>query len=119
MAPIKERRIHRTDNKKLAIQYFLRSCILRLGLRGLVLGTREGLLVAAAGGGVDLESAAAFAPFVFHDDWEFPESVEDAFFVDALPLAHTTLYLFVVGRSPQGSPSVSQTKAGIRRILDE
>lgn len=114
-----ERRVNRTENKQLAIEYFLKSCVLRLGIRGLVLGTRDGLLVAAAGGGVESESAAAFAPFLFHDDWEFPESVEDAYFVDAIPLAQTTLYLFVVGRSPQSSPTVSQTKSGIRRILDE
>jgi hypothetical protein len=119
MAPTRERRVNRSENKQLAIQYFLQSCILRLGLRGLVLGTRDGLLVAAAGGGVDSESAAAFAPFVFHEAWDFPESVEEAFFVDAIPLAHTTLYLFVVGRSDQRSPTVSRTKSGIRRILDE
>ena len=114
-----ERRVHRTRNKQLAIEYFLQGCILRMGIRGLVLGTRDGLLIATAGGGVEAESAAAFAPFVFHDAWDFPESVEDAYFVDAIPLADTTLYLFVVGHSGRATPTSQQTKTGIRRILDE
>ena len=114
-----DRRVNRTHNKQLAIEYFLRSCILRMGIRGLVLGTRDGLLVATAGEGVDVESAAAFAPFVFHEKWDFPETVADAWFVDAIPLADTTLYLFVIGRANQGSRTTQQTKSGIRRILDE
>ena len=111
-----ERRVRRTQDKQQAMNWFLQSRLLRQGLRGLVLGSREGLVVAAAGDGVCPEAAAAFAPFVFHDDWDFPEPVEEAYFVDAVPLPDTTLYLFAVGRS---GASAQATKTGIRRILQE
>ncbi|MDY0000912.1 MAG: hypothetical protein RBU30_06425 [Polyangia bacterium] len=119
MQPARERRVRRTLNKQLAIQWFLQSAILRQGIQGLVLGSRDGLLVAQAGGGVGAEEAAAFAPYVFHDKWDFPEPVESSYFVEALPLTDTTLYLFVVGGTGPGSRTVEGTKAGIRRILDE
>ncbi|MFH2009312.1 MAG: hypothetical protein ABI333_22165 [bacterium] len=113
-----ERRVRRTENKKLAMTWFLQSCILRLGMRALVLGCKDGLVVASAGEGVSAESAAAFAPYVFHESWEFPDDVEDAYYVDVIPLSDTALYLFAVG--PASAASLSQgTKGGIRRILDE
>lgn len=119
MHPGRERRVRRTQNKQLAIQWYLQSAILRHGIQGLVLGSRDGLLVATAGSGVGAEEAAAFAPYVFHEKWDYPEAVEGAYFVEALPLSDTTLYLFVVGASCPGSRTVGETKAGIRRILDE
>ena len=114
-----DRRMRRSRNKQLAITWFLQSCILRLGLESLVLGDRDGLLIAVAGKGVDPESAAAFAPFVFHDAWDFPENVSEAYFVDAIPMADTTFYLFAVGRTSNKSLQSAGTKGGIRRILDE
>ena len=114
-----ERRVRRTDNKKLAIEWFLQSCILRSGMRGLVLGCKDGLVVESAGKGVSAESAAAYAPYVFHESWDFPDDVEDAYFVDVIPLADTTLYLFAVGPASDASLSKNGTKGGIRRILDE
>jgi len=119
MPPVRERRVRRSRNKRLALEYLLAARVLRAGLRGVVLGTKDGLVVAAAGGGVDAESAAAFAPFVFHDKWDFPEAVDGAYFVDVLPLPETTLYLFVVGQAREPGPGVRQAKQAIRRILDE
>ena len=116
---IRERRVRRSRNKRLALEYLLAARVLRAGLHGVVLGTRDGLLMAAAGHGVDPEAAAAFAPFVFHDKWDFPEAVDGAYFVDVIPLPDTTLYLFVVGPGQEGSPGVRQTKEAIRRILNE
>lgn len=119
MNPVRERRVRRSQNTRMALEYLLGAAVLRAGFRGVVLGTREGLVVAAAGGGVDVDSAAAFAPFVFHDAWDFPEAVDGAYFVDVLPLPETTLYLFVVGQAREPGPGVRQTKEAIRRILDE
>jgi hypothetical protein len=113
-----DRRVRRTQNKKQAITYYLQSCILRLGVRGLVLGSKEGLVVAAAGDGVDPETAAAYAPFVFHDKWSYPDAVSDSYFVDAIPLCDDTFYLFAVGNTSDASLS-PRTKGGIRRIIDE
>lgn len=113
-----DRRVRRTHNKKQAITHYLKSCILRLGMCGLVLGSKDGLVVAAAGDGVDPEAAAAYAPFVFHDKWEFPDEVDASYFVDVIPLADDTFYLFAVGNTSEASIS-SRTKGGIRRIIDE
>ncbi len=113
-----ERRVRRTHNKKQAITYYLQSCVLRLGVRGLVLGSRDGLVVASAGDGVDPETAAAYAPFVFHEKWDYPDPVDEPYFVDAIPLAEDTFYLFAVGNTSQARIGGS-TKGGIRRIIDE
>ncbi len=113
-----ERRMRRTENKKQAITYYLQSCVLRLGMRGLVLGTKDGLVIAAAGDGVDHEAAAAYAPFVFHDKWDYPDEVDDPYFVDAIPLDDDTFYLFAVGNTSESTIS-GRTKGGIRRIIDE
>jgi len=113
-----DRRVRRTQNKKQAITHYLKSCILRLGMRGLVLGSKDGLVVAAAGDGVDPEAAAAYAPFVFHDKWDFPDDVDTSYFVDAIPLADDTFYLFAVGNTSEASIG-RRTKGGIRRIIDE
>jgi hypothetical protein len=114
-----DRRVRRTRNKKLAITWFLQSCIMRLGMRSLVLGSKDGLLVAAAGEGVDPEAAAAYAPFVFQDGWEYPDPVEAPYFVDAIPLDGTTLYLFAVGPTSDVSLTKTGTKGGLRRIIEE
>jgi hypothetical protein len=115
---IRDRRVRRTQNKKHAITYFLQSCVLRLGMRGLVLGSKDGLVVAAAGDGVDPEAAAAYAPYVFHDKWKYPDEVDAPYFVEAIPLADDTFYLFAVGNTSEVSIS-GRTKGGIRRIIDE
>lgn len=114
----RDRRVRRTQNKLHAITYYLNSCILRLGMRGLVLGSKDGLVVAAAGEGVDYEEAAAYAPFVFHEKWDYPEDVDAPYFVDAIPLADDTFYLFAVGNTSESSIG-AHTKGGIRRIIDE
>jgi len=113
-----ERRVNRTQNKKHAITNYLKSCVLRLGVRGLVLGSKDGLLVANAGKGVDPEAAAAYAPYVFHDKWDYPDQVDAPYFVDAIPLDGETFYLFAVGNTSKASIS-GRTKGGIRRIIDE
>ncbi len=113
-----ERRVRRTQNKKQAITHYLKSCVLRLGMRGLVLGSKDGLVIATAGDGVDPEAAAAYAPFVFHEKWEYPEEVDAPYFVDAIPLDGDTFYLFAVGNTSEASIS-GRTKGGIRRIIDE
>ena len=113
-----DRRVRRTQNKKQAITYYLQSCVLRLGVRGLVLGSKDGLVIAAAGDGVDPETAAAYAPFVFHDKWSYPEEVAAPYYVDAIPLADDTFYLFAVGNTSHASLS-PRAKGGIRRIIDE
>jgi hypothetical protein len=115
---ISNRRTRRTQNKKQAITYYLQSCVMRLGMRGLVLGSKDGLVVASAGDGVDPEAAAAYAPYVFHDKWEYPDEVDASYFVDAIPLADDTFYLFAVGNTSEASIS-RHTKGGIRRIIDE
>ncbi len=115
---ISNRRTRRTQNTKQAITYYLQSCIMRLGMRGLVLGSRDGLVVAAAGDGVDPEAAAAYAPYVFHEKWEYPDEVDASYFVDAIPLSDDTFYLFAVGNTSEAAIS-QRTKGGIRRIIDE
>lgn len=114
-----DRRRNRTTDKSEAMRRFLGSCVLRLGLRSLTLGGKDGLLLASAGDGVDPESAAAFAPFIFHERWAYPEKVDAPYFVDAIPYPLGTLYLFAVGARSDRSLRSSGTKAGIRRILDE
>ena len=119
MAPKRERRRNRTEDKNEAIHRFLKGCLMKLGLRSLTLGGKDGLLLASVGDGVDPESAAAYAPFIFHEKWSYPDPVDAPYYVDAIPYPLGTLYLFAVGAHSGRSLSSSGTKAGIRRILDE
>ena len=114
----RDRRLQRSGSTDTALGYFLKSCAIRLGLRAIVLGSRDGLLLAAYGDAVDPDSAAAYAPLVYQDARPFPEPVEESYFVEAIPTSLTTLYLFVVGQAAAPSLARNGTTTGIRRILE-
>ncbi len=113
-----ERRVRRTEQPDQAVQYFLETARLRLGLKALVLADRQGHLVAAATEEVDPETAAKAAPRIFDRDEPFPADEPDSYFVEVLPSGRGSLFLLAMGQVSPHTLKASGTLAGIRRILD-
>ncbi len=114
----RERRVRRTDQPEQAVQYFLETARLKLGLKALVLADRTGRLVAASAEEVDPETAAKAAPRIFDRDEPFPADEPDTYFVEVLPSAKGSLFLLAMGQVSPSTLKASGTLAGIRRILD-
>ena len=92
---------------------------MRSSAQAFVVASDDGFVLAQCGQGLDPAWAAALAPAIFHKGWTYPRPLEADFRVEAVKLAHGTVYFIVLGSKQPVTRVSGGTVDGVRRILEE
>lgn len=118
----RERRVRRSEDLAMALQYLLTSQRERAGLTHILLSSTEGILLACDGDRAECEELAAYAPFIARGE---------GFALDSRRLAGVTVHRFRVGREdvllllrgeatgPRVAPALMAAIEGVARILGD
>lgn len=117
----RERRVRRSDDLAMALQYLLTSQRERAGLTHILLSSTDGILLACDGDRAECEELAAYAPFIARGE---------GFALDPRRVAGVTVNRFRVGREDlllllRGeatgtvAPALMAAIEGVARILGD
>jgi hypothetical protein len=117
-----ERRKNRSETPQEAANLYLRAAVQERQVHAVAIADEEGVLVAAAGRGYDLQGLASLGPIYGGDGiaHRFPEAmVEDVahgddLYASALEVCGETLYVATIGAR---LPRESEAQAALARIL--